>query len=67
MSGRVSVDRRLVTDVFADDATLQHGGEALAVRGDLSGAILRSLSANVAVLDRRGVIMAAPLARARLG
>ncbi len=58
MSGRVGVERRLVADLFADGAKLQRGGEALDARDDLSGAILRSLSANVAVLDRRGVIIA---------
>jgi hypothetical protein len=58
MSGRVGVERRLVADLFADGAKRQHGGEALDARDDLSGAILRSLSANVAVLDRRGVIIA---------
>jgi PAS domain S-box-containing protein len=58
MSGRLWLDRRLMTDVFADDAKPQRVGGALEARDDLSGAILRSLSANVAVLDRRGVILA---------
>src|SRR5437899_7429403 len=58
MSGRLWMDRRRMTDVFADDAKPQRVGGALEARDDLSGAILRSLSANVAVLDRRGVIIA---------
>jgi len=58
MSGRVSVRRRLIADMFADTAKRRHGGGAVEARDGLSAAILRSLSANVAVLDRRGVIIA---------
>jgi len=54
MSGRLWLDRRLMEDVFADSAKPQ-AGDTLETPDDLSGAILRSLSANVAVLDRRGV------------
>jgi PAS domain S-box-containing protein len=60
MSRRLLVDRRPMTDLFAEEAKSQHGGGqgTLEARDDLSGAILRSLSANVAVLDRHGVIIA---------
>jgi PAS domain-containing protein len=57
MSGRLSVRRRLIADMFADSARRRRSG-ALEARDGLSAAILRSLSANVAVLDRRGVIIA---------
>jgi PAS domain S-box-containing protein len=57
MSGRLWLDRRLMEDVFAESAKPQ-AGDTLEIRDDLSGAILRSLSANVAVLDRRGVVIA---------
>ena len=57
MSGRLWLDRRLMEDVFADSAKPQ-AGDTLETPDDLSGAILRSLSANVAVLDRRGVVIA---------
>jgi signal transduction histidine kinase len=68
MSGRLSVGRRLIADMFADSAKRQHG-DALDGRDGLSGAILRSLSAHVAVLDRRGVIIAVnePWRRRRRG
>jgi PAS domain S-box-containing protein len=58
MSGPSWVGRRLIGDMFADGVKRHHGGDALEAREGLSGAILRSLSANVAVLDRRGVIIA---------
>jgi PAS domain S-box-containing protein len=58
MSGRLWVGRRLIADVFANGAKRQRGGDALEARDGLSAAILRSLSANVAVLDRRGVVIA---------